>query len=154
MKNVVTPRSQAIIMVAFMAVGIVTSSLVYGVLVSNQTIPNTGNVKTVGVEVYLDSRYTQPATVIGWGSLDPGTSRNFTIYVLNKGNVPLVLSMTTGNWNSSSARNYLRLTWNREGYVLNAQSPIQTTLTLSVLSNVTGVDSFGFDITIIGTESG
>lgn len=147
-------RSQAIVIVALIAIGAAASSLVYGLLVSNQTIPNTGNIKTVGVDVYWDSGYTQPVTVVNWGSLDPGTSKNFTVYVLNKGNVPLTLSMTTGNWNSSSARDYIRPTWNREGYVLNAQSPIRTTLTISVLSNVTGVDSFGFDITITGTESG
>jgi hypothetical protein len=147
-------KSQGMIIVALIAVAALASSFVYGVLVSNQTIPNTGNVKTVGVEVYWDSRYTQPVTIVNWGSLDPGTSHNFTVYVLNKGSVPLVLSMTTGNWNSSAARNYLRLSWNREGYVLNAQSPIQSVLTISVLSNVTGVESFGFDITITGTESG
>jgi len=134
---------------AIAVMGIVASAL--GALVATRTISNTGNLKAIGVGVYLDSSCTNPVSSIDWEVLDPGAKVNRTIYVRNEGNVAVTLSMTTGNWNPSSASSYITLTWNREGYVLSTESVVKAVLTLSVSSSISAITSFSFDIIISGT---
>ena len=121
-------------------------------LVAYQRISNAGNVKAVGVGVYWDSSCTSKVTSIDWGSLEPGAQVVKTVYIRNEGTVPVVLNMTTDNWNPASVRDYITLTWNREDYMLSSGSVVSADLTLSVSSGVSGVTSFSFDIIISGTE--
>jgi len=123
-----------------------------GALVATRTISNVGNLQAIGVGVYWDSSCSNAVTSIDWGALDPGASKQFTIYVKNEGSVSVKLSMTVGNWNPSSASSYITLSWNRENSVLTAGSVVSAVLTLSVSSSVSGVTSFSFDITISGTQ--
>jgi len=133
---------------------VTVSALVSGLLIASQTIQNTGNVKAVGVGVYSDSACNQTVLSIPWGTLDPGESSDETVYIRNDGNVAVVLSMTTENWDPSSASSHITLSWNlEEGYVLNPGQSVQTVLTLSVSSSISGVESFTFDIIITGTQS-
>ena len=135
---------------AIAAMGMVISAL--GVLVATRTISNTGNVKAIGVGVYWDSGCTNVVSSIDWGALEPGATIDKTIYVKNEGSVALTLSMSTDNWNPSSASSYMTLSWNRENYVLNPGSVVSAVLTLSVSSGISGITNFSFDITISGTE--
>jgi hypothetical protein len=133
--------------------GVVVSVLAASLLMAYQSIPNTGNVKGVGVGVYWDSDCTSNVTSINWGFLEPGETASVTVYTQNKGSIPVVLNMTTDNWNPTSASDNITLSWNREGYVLNTTVPVvQTVLTLSVSPDTTGITSFSFDIIITGTE--
>jgi len=128
------------------------TGLAAALLVANQTISNTGNVKAVGVGVYWDSSCTNEVSSIDWGDLEPGATIDKTIYVKNEGSITVVLSMTTDNWNPASASSYITLSWNRENYVLNSGSVVQVVLTLSVSSSISGITNFSFDIIITGTE--
>lgn len=133
---------------------VTVSALVSGLLTASQTIQNTGNVKAVGVGVYSDSGCSQEVPLIQWGTLDPGETSDETVYIRNEGSVAVVLSGTTENWDPASASSYITLRWNLgEGYVLNPGQSVQTVLTLSVSSSISGVESFTFDIIITGTES-
>jgi hypothetical protein len=133
---------------------VTVSALVSGLLIASQTIPNTGNVKAVGVGVYSDSGCSQEVLSIPWGTLDPGETSHETVYICNDGNVAVVLTMTTENWDPSSASSHITLSWNlEEGYVLDPEESVETVLTLSVSSSISGVESFTFDIVITGTES-
>ena len=133
--------------------GIIASVLAAGLLMAYQRVPNSGNVKAVGVGVYWDNACTNNVTSIDWGFLEPGATVNKTVYIKNEGNTPMVLNITTDNWNPASASENITLSWNREGYVLNTTAPVvQAILTLSVSSNISGVTSFSFDIIITGTE--
>jgi hypothetical protein len=133
---------------------VAVSALVSGLLIASQTIPNTGNVKAVGVGVYSDSACTQEVQLIQWGILDPGESSDKTVYIRNEGNVAVVLNMATENWDPALASTYITLGWNLEqGYVLSHGQSVETVLTLSVSSSISGVESFTFDIIITGTES-
>jgi len=133
--------------------GIIASVLAAGLLMAYQRVPNSGNVKTVGVGVYWDNACTNNVTSIDWGFLEPGATVNKTVYIKNEGNTPMVLNMTTDNWNPASASENITLSWNREGYVLNTTAPVvQAILTLSVSPNISGVTNFSFDIIITGTE--
>lgn len=116
-------------------------------------ISNVGNVKGVGVGVYSDVGCTNGLSSINWGVLSPGTNKQFTVYLKNEGNVPLKLTLSTGNWNPQSAASYLTLNWDRQNYVLSPGSVVSAVLTLSVSSSTTGITSFSFEITITGTET-
>ncbi|MBO3754797.1 MAG: hypothetical protein FGF53_07995 [Candidatus Brockarchaeota archaeon] len=126
---------------------------VLGALVATRIISSVGNIKAVGVGVYSDSGCTIPISYIDWGFLEPGSSKQFTIYVKNEGNVPIRLSMEVDNWNPPSASNFLTLSWNRQDNVLGPGDSIPADLTLSVSPSISGVASFSFDIIIIGAES-
>jgi hypothetical protein len=144
---------QKISMGAVLAIAILgTVATVFGAFVATRTISNVGSMKAIGVGVYWDSGCTNAVSSIDWGSLEPGVTKNFTIYVRNEGNVQLKLSMTTSNWNPASASSYMTLSWNRENHVLAAGSVVSAVLTLSVSSSISGVTSFSFDIIIAGTE--
>jgi hypothetical protein len=136
---------------------VVTTVVVVGVLASTllmayQTIPNTGNVKAAGVYVYWDSECTNNVTTIDWGFLPPGAATNLPVYVKNGGTVPVILSMTTENWDPSQAAGNVTLSWNRENHVLSSGAVVQAVLTLSISADIDGVSSFSFDIIMTGTE--
>lgn len=132
---------------------IVVSVLATTLLMAYRRVPNTGNVEGVGVGVYWDDDCTDNVTSINWGFLELGATSNKTVYIKNEGNLPVVLNMTTDNWNPTSAYENITLSWNREGYVLNTTVPVtQAVLTLSVSPDISGVTNFTFDIIITGTE--
>ena len=119
--------------------------------VSN-TISTVGTLKlSVGIGVYRDAGYANQLSTIDWGTLDPGATRSYSIYIQNEGGSALTLSMSTASWSPSSASNYLTLTWNYNGQTLSAGEGVQVTLTLSVSESVTGISSFSFDINIVGS---
>jgi archaellum component FlaG (FlaF/FlaG flagellin family) len=130
----------------------IMSMTTYGAFVATRSISNNGSVRAVGVNVYTDTACTTAVSTISWGALDPGGVGTYTMYVKNTGTVPVTLSMTTGNWNPSSASSYITLTWNQQNYVLPAGQVIQAVLTLSVSSGASGIASFSFDTTITGTQ--
>ncbi len=50
------------------------------------------------VEVYLDANCEDRVYSLDWGTLFPGLTRNFDLYVRNEGNESVVLDLTTENW--------------------------------------------------------
>ncbi len=144
-------RSIALI-VAVVASAVVVTSLSLALLVSNRTVPNSGNISAVGVLVYWDSSCTNQTTSINWYTVDPGAAKSYTVYIKNNGTSPERLSMTTTTWDPSTAQNYLNLTWNRNNYLLNEGASVSATLTLTVSSSITNVEDFHFNIIITGTQ--
>lgn len=114
-------------------------------------VSNKGAVKTIGVEVYSDSALTNRVTSIDWGTIDPGSKVNKTVYIKNVGNAASTLSMSTSNWNPSSASTYMTLTWDYSGQTVNVGQAVQVKFTLTTSSSITGITSFSFDITITST---
>ena len=122
------------------------------VLSNNQTVPLNGTINAVNLGVYSDSECTQTVTALTVGTLNPGGTATQTVYVKNTGNVPETLTMTTNNWNPTSAGSSLTLTWNRGNAVLNAGASIQATLTLAAASNTGTITTFSCDVTLTGTQ--
>jgi hypothetical protein len=120
----------------------------YAILQSSVRINNQGTVKALGVGVYWDSNCTNPVSLINWGTVEPGSTNNVTVYVRNEGNTAANISMTTENWNPLNAPNYLTLNWNYNGQQLNPSETVQITLSLNVSSSVQGIENFSFDIII------
>jgi len=147
-----THKQFAAIAVAVTVIGAMATISVLAAISSSRDIQNYGTVKSLNVGVYWDSGCTNATTIANWGMLSPGASANVILYVRNEGNVAVKLSMTTQNWNPSTALNYMALGWNRQAQTLNAGSSTQATLTLSVFQNATGITNFSFDIIINGAE--
>lgn len=142
-------RSQVIaIYVLVGSVLLVTSIL--AVLTIQWRMRGTGSVKGVELGVYWDSECTDATSSLDFGLLAPGSSRNFSLYLRNKGDLDLNLSMTSENWDPANAANYITLTWNREGQQISPDGVIGCVVTLSVLEDVEGISSFGLDIIISG----
>jgi hypothetical protein len=118
---------------------------------TSSTISSVGTFKAIGVGVYWNNNLTNSVTEINWGLLEPGDKKSFTIYIKNEGNAPLTLSMSTSNWNPPSVANYLTLTWSYTGQAINAGVTVQLTLTLTVSESVSGINSFNFDIIVVGS---
>jgi len=132
---------------------IVVTVLAASLLTAYQSVPNTGEVRSVGLEVYWDSDCTNNVTSIHWGFLEPGATVNKTVYIKNGGNTAMVLNLTTVDWDPVSASDNLLLSWDREDYVVNTTVPVTPAVfTLSVLPDISGVSDFSFDIVITGTE--
>ena len=117
----------------------------YLTLISSQ-----GDIKALGVGVYSDWNCTEELLSINWGMIEPGMSTNVSFYVRNEGNAPITLFLNSTNWNPPRIENYLSLTWNYTGEVLQPQQILPVNLTLTVAQHITGITSFNFDIIIIG----
>jgi len=108
-------------------------------------------VNAIGVEVYWDYACTGSVSSINWGKLDPGSTKDVTLYLRNEGNSALILSMSTSNWSPSSAADYMTLGWDYGGQSINADEVVQVTFVLSISASIEGITTFNFDITITGT---
>jgi hypothetical protein len=131
-------------------------SLVSQVFTAGQTVKtlsSTGSIQiqtTEGVGVYSDAQCTAQLSTLAWGTLQPGGNKNITCYIKNEGDTPTTLSLESSNWNPTSASEYLTLNWDYNDQPINIGSSVEVTLTLRVASNITGISSFTFDITIVG----
>lgn len=122
-----------------------------GTMYYSSSIPSGGMIKAVNVGVYSDSGCTTPIPSITWGVLEPGGSQDRTIYIKNNGNSALVLSLNTEGWSPLNAADYIDLSWNYTGEALNPGASIDVVLTLTVSSAISGIESFNFNIVIVGT---
>jgi len=141
--------------ISLFALTLLTAAVLVGVstsaLVSHLTIPSIGRIKTVGVGVYWNSTCTNVVSTIDWETVEPGSSKNVTVYIRNEGNSVSTLSLNTSNWNPSSASNYISLSWDYRGQKLSPNQVMQVTLTLSISSSIKDISNFSFDITISAT---
>ena len=120
---------------------------------TSRTLSNAGEIKTIGVGIYSDSGYNNILSSINWGTLEPGSDKTITCYILNCGNSPSILTLQTSNWNPPGAATYISLAWNYNGQVLNIDEGIEVTFTLSISPTIEEITSFNFDITIIGSSA-
>ncbi|MEM2147134.1 MAG: hypothetical protein QXJ94_00820 [Candidatus Bathyarchaeia archaeon] len=136
---------------AIVTAGILLTVAASGLLTVNKTIPATGSITTINVEVYSDSGCTQVLTQIDWGTVSPGSTVTKTIYIKNTGNAQMTLSMTTSNWNPNSANGPITITWNKEGATLAGGQSTTATITLTVASSISNITNFSVNIVITGT---
>jgi len=136
------------------AIGMIMSSseYIFGLLSTVLPINSSGVITSADLEAYWDVDCTNAVSSINWGSIYPGNSKNVTIYLKNTGGVPLTLSLSTDNWNPTSAGSYITLTWSYNGEQIPVGGVLQVTLTLTVSSNAQGITNFSFDVVITGTE--
>ncbi len=118
---------------------------------TSSTISSVGTFKAIGIGVYWDEDSTRIVNTLDWGFLTAGSSKSFTVYISNEGALPLTLTISTSNWNPSTASNYLTLKWSYNGQTLDADTTIPVTITLTVSPSISGINAFDFDITAVAT---
>lgn len=122
-----------------------------GDLFGSISLSNVGTVKAIGVRVYWDSSCGDPVGSIDWDLVEPGATKNTTVYIKNEGSAPVTLSLATDNWSPLNAPDYIGLTWDYGDQIINLDAVIQVTLSLSVSATIEGITTFSFDIVIIGS---
>lgn len=123
----------------------------YAIIVGSRVISNCGRIHVVGLEVYWDSECTKPCYTIDWGWLYPGDSAKTTVYAKIIGNTPVTLSISVGNWTPPEAGNFIAVTWDYNGRIVNPNDVLPITFILSVSYDITGIETFEFDIVITAT---
>ncbi len=111
-----------------------------------------GRIITVGVGAFKDPQCTIPVGEVDWGDIPAGGSSQVTLYLKNTGNRNVTLSLSSENWAPSVAQQYLTLSWNYAGQLVQPNQSGPVILTLNASENVTGFTDFAFDIII--TASG
>jgi hypothetical protein len=91
-----------------------------------------------------------PVQAIEWGELIPGGSANSTIYVRNIGGVPLELRLRMYNWLPVNAPDFITITWDREGLVLQPLEFTVARLTMRVGLDITIIKKFSVDLSVDG----
>ena len=128
-----------------------SGAVVSGLLTRSVTIPSSGVIKAINVEVYWDVGCTQNVTVLDWGAPAPGDVVNRVVYIRNGGTSLVALSMSSSGWDPAGVGSFLSLTWDREGATVDAGGVVQAVLSLDVSGAITGITDFSFDIAIEGT---
>jgi hypothetical protein len=113
----------------------------------------TGTITAVNLGVYQDPACTMPILRVDWGTVEPASTNNQIIYVKNTGNTQETLSMSTENWTPTEASQYLILSWNASGIVLQPSTMIAAESSLLVAVNTVTLESFTFTGTITGTQT-
>ncbi len=150
-EHVAITKISAGAIITLLATGIFLTLVTAGII-ATQTLSSNGVVKTVNVGVYSDSDCEQNCTSINWGLLYPGDLVNKTVYVKNIGTVPITLSMNIEKWLPEGVDDYLSLSWDQEGAVLQADESVSANFVLSISENTKGFSDFSFDIVVIGAE--
>jgi hypothetical protein len=120
---------------------------------SSYSFGNVAHLKTVGVAVYADQACTQKLYNISWGILEPGHVKNVTVYVRNEGNVAEILSMYVENWNPQNVSDWLLLTWDANGEIVQPEDSATASFNLAVDASIPhSFKDFSFDIVVVGVE--
>ena len=105
----------------------------------------------VEIDVYSDSGYTTLLSEIVWGTIEAGQQADHPVYVKNNGDTGVTLSLSTENWSPSDAPDYMALTWNYDGSVIEPGQGLEIILSLETSADCPSYDNFGFDIVFIGS---
>ena len=106
---------------------------------------------TIEIDIYRDAACTKLINSINWGEVEVGGSVDKDIYVKNNGDQRVYLSLLTQNWTPSEAADDMQLLWDYDDSRINPDEEMKITLTLAVSSNIQSIDTFTFDIVLIGS---
>jgi hypothetical protein len=132
---------------------IIVAAVTIGVLVVTRSVSSSGTVIITrhDMQVYADPACTIVLNSIEWGTIPNGSIASTTIYIKNLGqNSNLTLRFNTSNWNPAIAANYITLSWNYSGQVLQPGQSIAVEMRLAVSSSATGFTAFTHQISIDG----
>ena len=127
-------------LIALAASAVVVAAAVYYVL----KIKGYGRLKLVGVEAYADPELTKEVSSIWWGEIPPGGHSKTTLWLKCTSTVPSNLTMHTENWDPAIAEQYLHMTWDFDGHVLQPNEVAAIEFTLHVAESASGFVEFSF----------
>ena len=147
-----------LVVVAIIIILILTvSGDLLGLLLSIRLIGTRGRIDAPpNIAIYQDVNCTSSLWYVDWGSLEPGMSRNVTIYIRNEGSGGTSLSLSTTSWQPANISSYMNLTWTYGGRALLPHEVVKVTLTLGSSASpefaeyliAYDVRDFSFDIVI------
>lgn len=105
----------------------------------------------IEIKVYSELACTNIVSDVEWGDIEAGDVSDVQLYVKNSGDTSVIISLDTENWSSNTAMENMNLSWDYNGQSIEPGEARPVTLTLSVDSDCPELDSFGFDIIIIGS---
>jgi len=108
-----------------------------------------GSIREAGVVIYRDLNCTQPLQSVDAGIVDPGDTKNWTIYVRSKLDTAIGLNLQTSNWDPSTANGQIQLTWDYDGRRFGSNQTLEVTLTLIISYALHDVSTFSFDAWIV-----
>lgn len=146
-----TKRKISLFFCAFFLVLITASIATY---LKSYTAHAKGRIVGIRVEIYQDVNATTLLTEIDWQFVEPNETKTYTCYVKSKSNVPAYLTLTTESWNPINASEYIFLTWNYDNSTLEPEELREITFSLYVDINVSGIDTFTFDIVVSAKKIG
>jgi len=117
-------------------------------------IQNISRIVVYNVEVYKDQNCTQYLELIDWGNITINSSYNRTAYIRNSGNLPLLLTMNTSDYNPPEVQLVFNLTWNLEEEIIYPLEVKECTFTLTTGPEHYYIYDFTFYINIYGLEVG
>lgn len=138
-------------LVTIIIASIVSGLAVSGLLTTSRTLSSTGTVKSINVEVFWDANCTQSVSSIDWGTPAPGDLVNRIVFLRNSGTAPMIVTLTTSDWNPSDASNSILISWDKEGAQVDLDEVISAVLVLDVSSGISGISAFSFNIIIEGS---
>lgn len=112
-----------------------------------------GSVKEADVIIYRDLNCTQPLQFVDAGIVDPGDTKNWTIYVRSRLDTPIGLNLQTTNWDPSSANGQIQLTWDYDGRRFGGNQTLEVILTLVISYALHDVSTFSFDAWIVAVPN-
>lgn len=148
------PQTYAGVLVAVVVIAAVAVAV--GVIVVTRQVGSHGSVTVTrhDLQAYTDSACTVALSEIDWGTLTNGATTAATFYIKNTGeNSNLTLNFNVTDWDPPGAAQYISLSWNYDGRVLQPGQAVQLQMQLSVAEGVTGVSAFSNRININGAAA-
>lgn len=137
-----------VIIAVIIVIVLLASETIFGQFSSLRIIGSKGTVRIFGVGVYFDAGCNNPVNYLDWGSIEPNSVRNVTVFICNEGNEPSSLFLVADNWTPVNASDFMALKWDYNGRTIQPYETIQVMLTLSIASVPQGITDFSFDIKI------
>jgi archaellum component FlaG (FlaF/FlaG flagellin family) len=143
----------SILITALFLIALVLTLTTYGALNVRRTLSSSGSITvTPNLSIYSDSACTNSLSTIDWGTITPGNTVTKTLYVKNTGSgTSLTLSMSTSNWNPTSANGPVTLSWDREGTQFSPGQSIKAVITLTASPGIADITNFNVQIIITGS---
>jgi hypothetical protein len=139
--------------IALTLVAIALSATTYGAISVNKSIVTNGSINvTPNLGLYSDPACTTGLSSLDWGAITAGNNITKTIYVKNTGTgTSLILSLSTSNWNPTTANGPITISWDNEDTRLSPGQSIEAVITLTSASNIVDITNFSVQIMISGT---
>ena len=135
---------KTLVLVAIVAIISVASTTLVSMMLSDSdydiSVPSLGTIKTIDVEIYWDPNGENKTETLSWDEIkieklswneikiDP---LNTTVYVKSVSNFRVTLNMFLTDWNPVEISDYLTISWDYNGTLINPGEIIPVTITLS-----------------------
>ena len=139
---------KTLFLVAIVAIISVASTTLVSIMLSHSDydvyVPSLGTIKTLDVETYWDQNGERKRETLSWDEIkieklswdeikiDP---LNTTVYVKSVSNFRVTLNIFLTDWNPVEISDYLTISWDYNGTLINPGEIIPVTMTLSASSS-------------------